>query len=309
MYDNVRLWMPRTRDMRDVGRYLDAARELADTSTGEMRTYGSCGGLKVSQNPFGVEVSGSLAKFLHGENITPMDLRGAAEAVAKLSAALHLRMDEAKVTRLEFGRTLEVSHPVPDYLQRLGDMRRMLRKGFAPGTLYYLNNGKERTKELAFYDKGEEARAGGMAIPAGIESSTLLRYELRFCKRVAQQAKAREVTAATLCDERFYRHMVELWRDNYFSILKTNKTGYDMENVKNTVSGVFEWIAGVALNRMDAEEIAGLIEAVERSGKLPDRMSRARLKRKLQDIAAKAGAGVPDELIKELDGKVRDAAK
>ena len=292
MYDNVRLWMPRTRDMRDVGPYLEAARELADTSTGEMRTYGSCGGLKVSQNPFGVEVSGSLAKFLHG-----------------LSAALHLRMDEAKVTRLEFGRTLEVSHPVPDYLQRLGDMRRMLRKGFAPGTLYYLNNGKERTKELAFYDKGEEARAGGMAIPAGIESSTLLRYELRFCKRVAQQAKAREVTAATLCDERFYRHMVELWRDNYFSILKTNKTGYDMENVKNTVSGVFEWIAGVALNRMDAEEIAGLIEAVERSGKLPDRMSRARLKRKLQDIAAKAGAGVPDELIKELDGKVRDAAK
>lgn len=309
MYDNVRLWMPRTRDMRDVGRYLDAARELADTSTGEMRTYGSCGGLKVSQNPFGVEVSGSLAKFLHGENITPMDLRGAADAVAKLSDALHLRMDEAKVTRLEFGRTLEVSRPVAGYLQRLGDVPRMRRNGFAPGTLYYLNNGKEQTKVLAFYDKGEETRADGTAMPAGLESQSLLRYELRFCKRVAQQAKAREVTAATLCDERFYRYMVELWRDNYFSISKTNKTGYDMENVKSTVSGVFEWIAGVALNRMDAEEIAGLIEAVERSGKLPDRMSRARLKRKLQDIAAKAGAGVPDELIKELDGKVRDAAK
>lgn len=309
MYDNVRLWMPRTRDMRDVGPYLEAARELADTSTGEMRVYGSCGGLKVSQNPFGVEVSGSLAKFLHGENITPMDLRGAADAVAKLSDALHLRMDEAKVTRLEFGRTLEVSRPVPGYLQRLGDVPRMRRNVFESGALYYLNKGKEQNKVLAFYDKGEEARAGGMAIPAGLESSNLLRYELRFCKRVAQQAKAREVTAATLCDERFYRHMVELWRDNYFSISKTNKTGYDMENVKSTVSGVFEWIAGVALNRMDAEEIAGLIEAVERSGKLPDRMSRARLKRKLQDIAAKAGAGVPDELIKELDGKVRDAAK
>ena len=300
--------MPRTWDMPDVGRYLESARELADTSTGEMHTYGSCGGLKVSQNSFGVEVSGSLAKFLHGENITPMDLRGAADAVAKLSDALHLRMYEAKVTRLEFGRTLEVSRPVPDYLQRLGDVPRMRRDVFA-GALYYLNKGKEQNKVLAFYDKGAEARAGGMAIPAGLESSTLLRYELRFCKRVARQAKAREVTAATLCDELFYRHMVELWRENYFSISKTSKTGYDMENVKSTVSGVFEWIAGVALNRMDAEEIAGLIEAVERSGKLPDRMSRARLKRKLQDIAAKAGAGVPDELIKELDGKVRDAAE
>lgn len=309
MYDNVRLWMPRMWDMPDVGRYLEAARELADTSTGEMRVYGSCGGLKVSQNSFGVEVSGSLAKFLHGENITPMDLRGAADAVAKLSDALHLRMDEAQVTRLEFGRTFEVSRPVPDYLQRLGDKPRMKRNCFAQGALYYLNKGKEQTRVLAFYDKGEEARASGMSMPAGLESSNLLRYELRFCKRVAQQAKAREVTAATLCDERFYRHMVELWRDNYFSISKTNKTGYDMENVKSTVSGVFEWIAGVALNRMDAEEISGLIEAVERSGKLPDRMSRARLKRKLQDIAAKAGAGVPDELIKELDGKVRDAAK
>ena len=299
MYDNVRLWMPRTRDMREIGRHLEAARELADTSTGEMRTYGSCGGLRVSQSSFGVEVSGSLAKFL----------RGAADAVAKLSDALHLPMNEAKVTRLEFGRTLEVSRPVPGYLQRLGDVPRMRRGVFAPGALYYLNKGKEQNKALAFYDKGDEARASGMAIPAGLESSTLLRYELRLYRRVAQQAKARDVTAATLCDERFYRHMVELWRDNYFSISKTNKTGYDMENVKNTVSGVFEWIAGVALNRMDAEEIAGLIEAVERSGKLPDRMSRARLKRKLQDIAAKAGAGVPDELIKELDGKVRDAAK
>ena len=309
MYDNVRLWMPRTRDMRDVGRYLEAARELADTSTGEMRVYGSCGGLRVSQSSFGVEVSGSLAKFLHGENITPMDLRGAADAVAKLSDALHLRMNGAKVTRLEFGRTLEVSRPVAGYLQRLGDVPRMRRNVFAPGALYYLNKGKEQNKALVFYDKGDEARASGMAIPAGLESASLLRYELRFYKRVAQQAKAREVTAATLCDERFFRYMVELWQDNYFSISKTNKTGYDMENVKNTVSGVFEWIAGVALNRMDAEEIAGLIEAVERSGKLPDRMSRARLKRKLQDIAAKAGAGVPDELIKELDGKVRDAAK
>lgn len=309
MYDNVRLWMPRTWDMQDVGRYLESARELADTSTGEMHTYGSCGGLKVSQNSFGVEVSGSLAKFLHGENITPMDLRGTADAVAKLSDALHLRMNEAKVTRLEFGRTLEVSRPVTDYLQRLGDVPRMRRGVFAPGALYYLNKGKEQNKVLAFYDKGDEARAGGMAIPAGLESSNLLRYELRFYKRVAQQAKAREVTAATLYNELFYRRMVELWRDNYFSISKTNKTGYDMENVKSTVSGVFEWIAGVALNRMDAEEISGLIEAVERSGKLPDRMSRARLKRKLQDIAAKAGAGVPDELIKELDGKVRDAAE
>ncbi|MBO8465291.1 MAG: hypothetical protein IAB93_04755 [Bacteroidetes bacterium] len=309
MYDNVRLWMPRTWGMQDVGRHLESARELADTSTGEMHTYGSCGGLKVSQNSFGVEVSGSLAKFLHGENITPMDLRGAADAVAKLSDALHLRMNEAKVTRLEFGRTLEVSRPVPYYLQRLGDVPRMRRGVFESGALYYLNKGKEQTKVLAFYNKGDEARTSGMAIPAGLESSNLLRYELRFCKRVAQQAKAREVTAATLCDGRFYRHMVDLWRDNYFSISKTNKTGYDMENVKSTVSGVFEWIAGVALNRMDTEEISGLIEAVERSGKLPDRMSRARLKRKLQDIAAKAGAGVPDELIKELDGKVRDAAK
>ena len=308
MYDNVRLWMPRTWDMQDVGRYLESARELADTSTGEMHTYGSCGGLKVSQNSFGVEVSGSLAKFLHGENITPMDLRGAADAVAKLSDALHLRMNEAKVTRLEFGRTLEVSRPVPDYLQRLGDVPRMRRGVFAPGALYYLNKGKEQNKVLAFYDKGDEARAGGMAIPAGLESSNLLRYELRFYKRVAQQAKAREVTAATLYNELFYRHMVELWRDNYFSILKTNKTGYDMDKIK-TVSDAVEALAAKLISQAGKGQITDYVYMLKAAGVFPDRKYYTRLKRKLHDMAAKAGAGVPDELVRELDGKVMDAAK
>ena len=299
--------MPRTWDMPDVGRYLESARELADTSTGEMHTYGSCGGLKVSQNSFGVEVSGSLAKFLHGENITPMDLRGAADAVAKLSDALHLRMDEAKVKRLEFGRTLEVSRPVSDYLQRLGDVPRMRRDVFA-GALYYLNKGKEQNKVLAFYDKGAEARAGGMAIPAGLESSNLLRYELRFCRRVARQAKARDVTAATLYNELFYRHMVELWRDNYFSILKTNKTGYDMDKIK-TVSDAVEALAAKLISQAGKGQITDYVDMLKAAGVFPDRKYYTRLKRKLQDMAAKAGAGVPDELIQELDGKVRDAAE
>lgn len=308
MYDNVRLWMPRTPDMRDVGQYLEAARELADTSTGEMRTYGSCGGLKVSQNSFGVEVSGSLAKFLHGENITPMDLRGAADAVSKLSDALHLRMDEAQVTRLEFGRTFEVSRPVPDYLQRLGDKPRMKRNCFAPGTLYYLNSGKEQTRVLAFYDKGEEARASGMSMPAGLESPNLLRYELRFCRRVARQAKARDVTAATLYNELFYRHMVELWRDNYFSISKTNKTGYDMDKIK-TVSDAVEALAAQLISQAGKGQISDYVDMLKAAGVFPDRKYYTRLKRKLHDMAVKAGAGVPDELVRELDGKVMDAAK
>ena len=48
MYDKVKLWVMRTRDTPDVSNFLDKAKDHVDHETGEVCTFGSLEGLKVS---------------------------------------------------------------------------------------------------------------------------------------------------------------------------------------------------------------------------------------------------------------------
>ena len=48
MYDKVRMFLPRCRDMPDISQYLESVGEKT-SSTGEISTYGFIDGLKVTQ--------------------------------------------------------------------------------------------------------------------------------------------------------------------------------------------------------------------------------------------------------------------
>ena len=69
MYDKVKLWAMRTRATPDVSRFLDKAKDQIDHETGEVCTFGSLEGLKVSIYTGGISVIGSLAKFLYPNNV------------------------------------------------------------------------------------------------------------------------------------------------------------------------------------------------------------------------------------------------
>lgn len=127
MYDKVKLWAMRTRETPDVSRFLDKAKDQIDYETGEVCTFGSLEGLKVSIYTGGISVIGSLPKFLYQNNVYPLDRHGTAQAVEKLSDSLHLPIADAKVTGLEFGRAFVMKHSVENYLSKLGDMPKLLR--------------------------------------------------------------------------------------------------------------------------------------------------------------------------------------
>ena len=107
MYDKVKLWLDRC----DIGEMyphiaslLDEAREQTDLKTGEVRTFGSLQGLKVSLYVGGLSIVGSLPKYMYGSNIYPLDRESTREALTKIADTLHLSMDEAKVTGFEFAK-------------------------------------------------------------------------------------------------------------------------------------------------------------------------------------------------------------
>lgn len=306
MYDKVKLWAARTRATTDVSRFLDKAKEQIDHETGEVCTFGSLNGLKVSIYASGISVVGSLAKFLYPNNIYPLDIHSTAQAIEKLSDSLHLGFDDAKVTSMEFGRAFVMMHPVENYLSKLGDMPRLLRYHFDVGTLYYKPKGKQQSKVFAFYDKKADAAAKDMVLPQGFEEANLLKYEMRFNGRLPQQIGVPDVKASTLSENGFYRLLVKRYQESYFAISKLNQVKTDIMSEIKTVSDAFDVLVARLINQSDQTQITAFMEELKEAKVFDDRKYYTRLKKKIQEVATKAGITTSDELMKELDDEIKN---
>ncbi len=305
MYDKLKIWAARTRATPDIGKFLDNAKDQIDHATGEIRTFGSLDGLKVSVFTGGISIIGSLSKYLYSNNIYPLDRHSTAEAVEKLSDSLHLDISDAKITGLEFGSQFVMRHKPEDYLRKLGEMPRLQRYHFEVGTLYYKPRGKQQPKVFAFYDKKADAVAKGMTLPDGFSDANLLKYEMRFNQRLPQQLGVPEVTALTLSDKEFYRQMVRRYQDCYFSISKQNQVKTNIMNEIKTVSDAYDVLVARLINQSDQTLITAYLEELKEAKTFEDRKSYTRLKKKIQDVAAKAELG-SDELVKELDNEIKN---
>ncbi|MDD2953715.1 MAG: hypothetical protein PHC95_11210 [Parabacteroides sp.] len=306
MYDKLKLWAARTRATPDVSKFLDRAKDQIDHATGEVCTFGSMEGLKVSIYTGGISIIGSLAKYLYPNNIYPLDRHTTAQAIEKLSDSLHISVDDAKVTGLEFGTQFVMAHPVENYLSKLGDMPKLLRYHFDIGTLYYKPKGKQQPKVFAFYDKKADAVAKDMALPVGFDEANLLKYEMRINGRLPQQLGVPEVTAATLSEKPFYRLMVKRYQESYFAISKNNQIKTDVMDEIKTVSDAFDVFVARLISQSDQTQIAGFLEELKEAKVFDDRKCYSRLKKKIQEVATKAGVTVSDELIKELDDEIKN---
>lgn len=306
MYDKVKLWTARTRATPDVSKFLDKAKDLVDHETGEVCTFGSLEGLKVSIYTGGISIVGSLAKYLYPNNIYPLDRHTTAQAIEKLSDSLHLCLDNAKVTGVEFGTQFVMTHPVESYLSKLGDMPKLLRYHFDVGTLYYKPKGKQQPKIFAFYDKKADAASKCMTLPDGFTNANLLKYEMRLNGRLPQQLGVPEVTAATLSKRSFYRQMVKRYQDSYFKISKSNQIKTDVMDEIKTVSDAFDVFVARLITQSNQTQIAGFLEELKEAKVFDDRKCYSRLKKKIQEVTTKVGVTVSDELIKELDDEIKN---
>lgn len=307
MYDKVKFWVMRTRATPDVSKFLDKAKDQIDYETGEICTFGSLDGLKVTIYTGGISIIGSLAKFLYPNNVYPLNRHSTAQAIEKLSDSLHLSVEAATVSGLEFGQAFVMKYPVESYLSKLGNMPKLLRYHFDVGTLYYKPRGKQQPKVFAFYDKKADAMAKGMALPVGFKDANLLKYEMRLNGRLPQQMGVPEVTASTLSESGFYRQMVKRYQDSYFSISKQNQIKTDVMSEIKTVSDAFDVLVARLINQSDQTQIAAFLEELKEAKVFEDRINYTRLRKKIQAVAAKAGVTVSDDLVKELDDEIKNA--
>lgn len=310
MYDKVKIWIDRTTMQgitpNQIAMLLDNAKEQTNLDTGEVQTFGYLDALKVSVYVGGVSVVGSMPKYLYGNNIYPLDRHTTAEAFEKLGDAMHLDLTEAQVTGLEFGTTYLMKHPVKDYLQRLGDISKLVRCPLTASTLYYKHKGKQQPKTLCFYDKGAEEQAKGLTLPTGLQDANLLRYELRYNGKLAHQIGCPVVNASTLSTPAFYRLLVEKYQYFYNSIIKLNQVKTNIMDEIKTVNDAFEVFVARLICQSNQSTITGFLDELKDAQVFADRKCYTRLKNKIQDISTKASVTVTDELIRELNDEIKN---
>lgn len=306
-YDKVTLWISRDFAKHDISKMADRlniGKVSEDIKTGVITMAGTMKGMSLYIKPNGISIIGSLPKFLYDDNIHPLTRKTTGEAIAALSEGLGFDIGNALVTGLEFGMNFPVSNPVSDYLLKLGELDRMLRYKFSQSTLYYKPKGRKQPKVLCFYDKVADAKAKGMSIPTGFEDANILKYEMRLKGRLSHQLKVDNITASTLSDRGFYKMLIGLYQSYYRAIYKQKQTNNDdMNNVKS-VSDALELLFGRLLNEGEQGKIDDFINELKQNKVFDNRNYYTRLKGKLKTFASKAGGGLEDELIKELDNDV-----
>lgn len=305
MYDKIVIWKGRKGDeYPHLVTLLEDAKEQTDLETGEIKVYGSLQGMRVGIYPTAIRIDGSLPKFLYeGGNVIPLNRHTTEEAIKKLSDALQINLEDARVSSLEFGANFLVRHKPSAYLDRMGEMPRRYRHRFCADTLYYKHKGKQQPDIFTFYDKMIEAKTNGMTIPQGFEDANFLRVELRLKGGIARQMGVAQVQASTLHDRTFYHRLMAKYIDTYFSIkkLKTQNASFmaEIRTPKDAVDGFMGLL--MAKVGQGQQEIDAYLAELKANNIFKDRVSYQRVRDMLYKAASKASLTTKDELVAELD--------
>lgn len=265
---------------------------------------GDLDGYKVSVNGYQVKVKDcSLCKWYLGDNFKEMTRGDTKRAIEELSDLLHLPMYKAAVTRLDFALNIITKHPITVYLNHFGTLNHYKRVMQTSG-IYYCQD----TEKFVLYDKVKEQRKAGAAIPDLYQNRNVLRIEQRYLSRINDRLKT-AVKGETLYNETFYNSLLYRWRDTYNGIAKINDVTLNFSAMKT---------------KKDAYRL-GILALIERAGgqvefmaQITEAQKRGELsKKQAYDLRAVANEAMqtneritePNEVITELDGKVKKAVR
>lgn len=309
MYDTIHFWLARNdadADIEAVANKLEQSKDMANRDTGEVVSFGKLDNLKVAVSMSGVSIKGSLAKFYLPDNTYTLNRQQAKEAIEKLSDSLSLSVDRARITRIDISTNFVMRHPAKLYFDMLGDCRYYNRQQATPHTLYYHLKGIDCKRSMCFYDKAREVKAHNGIIPDIFVGENLLRYESRWCTRLAQQFKEPEITGATLYNRSFYIKALKMWGTNYFSIQKKKQLRNDAMNDIRTVKDATNFICAYALGRLKPDEVLHILEELKANKVFKHPEYYTQLKRKINSLCSNTKGMENSDLIKELDSEIKN---
>jgi len=306
MFDTLNFWL--SSDYLTKGSYNDIAgkltrlKEAIDVDTGAVKITGSFSNYHATLNAHGLFLTGSLSKLYFGENQSSLSRSTAKDAIQMLSDTLSIPLEHADVTRIDIACNLPMKHEVPAYYPCLGDSKHYRRLEQNNG-IYY-NNHK---KQMVFYGKLHEQKIKHVPVLSVFQGCRLLRYELRLMKRLLEQFNTHEIKPDMLTDEEFYIKLLNRWKDEYFKIYRHKLLTFKPE-IMNSTKAFEQQLMVMGLQALGGEAQAlQLIDQAKAQGVFENKMQAKRLKDKLKDLCNMPACTEQNELIEELDKKIKEA--
>jgi len=264
---------------------------------------GLLGSLKVKISERGVTIKdSSLCKYYLGDNFKTLSRGDTKKAVELISDKLHLPFSEAKITRIDIAQNIVTQYPENVYYPYLGEAQYYNRLEQNNG-LYYNNN----KRQLVFYGKVHEQKLKKQPIPDLYNMRNVLRYEMRFRKRLTQQFNVAELTAEMLYDETFYYKLVKRWKSEYFKIQKINSKLNTMKPTGST-KDLGKELALLTILELGQSKILKLVDEWQLKNEITKKQAYDH-RRYIKALTSKVSTDGKNDLIDELNKKIIEASR
>lgn len=307
MYDNLDLTIntdncPNKDFIQETPQHLTRVTNEGSNHFGEYIT-GYLNNLKISITENRVKVfDSSLCKYYLGDNFKTLSKGDTRRAIELISDKLHLPFEKANVTRIDAAQNLIMKYNQKHYYSYLGEAQYYNRLEQNNG-LYYQN----QKRQLVFYGKLYEQKIKGQPIPELYNARNVLRYEMRFRKKLRQQFNKPAITAALLYDEDFYNEIVKRWKNEYLNIQKINSKLATMTPTGSTKE-LAQILALYGILELGQPNVLQKIKEWQESGEITKKQA-LDLRRFVMKVSKNPDKGKQNDLIKELNQKVKEAAR
>lgn len=278
----------------------DNTPELKDIKEYRGNLMGYYKNLRVTHYPDFIYCSGSIAKFLNGENVTPLNRKTYIKALETLEKETGWDLNNSEIKTLEVGYTIPVSEPVNSYLELFDYRSRFTKMVYSNQTIETVLY-KTTARSFSCYDKGIESKNN---IPQLYKGGNLLRLELKYKRGFTKNIG--KYSLWELANKEIYSKLVNNWKDFYQSIQKKNNIV--LNTSQNPTPSIIEnALTAIGINTYGYDNLIHLINSLEKSGKLGSKQCQ-RAKSKAKTLHDNKRISKTNNLIYELDSRVIEIA-
>jgi hypothetical protein len=309
MYDTIDFYLKKehAKDvdfLAQIPMYLSNTSEHYFNNSKTVSISGTVENLKINVSENKVKIiNQSLCKWYLGNNFKTLQRKDVQNAVQKISDLLHVPFEHSNITRIDIANNFILKYPETVYFEYLGNLNHYNRLEQKNG-LYYNQN----DKQLVFYGKIIEQKDKRQIIPETYQNRNVLRYEMRFKNRLANEFNQTEIKASDLYNEKFYENIIDVYKKNYFNISKIKQLNLNFENMENAKNfKEYFYLLGLKQTFGNEVEAVKLIEVLSKKGLFENRTQKSRLKDEIKKAFNLPNITTSSEPILELDKKVKEA--
>lgn len=255
--------------------------------------------------PIKLYFNGSLPKFYLGNNLSQLDWDTTKEAIQMLSDNLNVEMNDAILTRIDFGINFILKFPIHKYISCLVEFPRLERNQYKDSVTFFSKSG---SKSLIFYDKIKELKdshkTAMLPIPNIYRNQNILRYEIRLEQLLKQDLKIGRVQVKDLYDDTVQKKLMFLWLEGYQKVNKLSM-GIDPLHLLNGYNGLLKYLSYHGVDKIGYHRIVNNISDLK-FGIKDSSVKRSKMKATINKLLREVKEKTLDEnLVGEMDDKIK----